>query len=101
MFVSLIPTHRSLGIRLYRMFVNPNSYCNFTKPRIHVNVAICGTSQLVFESLCMWHPPTGAKIHQSRGKIHCIEEGGVNHSLKEGSQIPETVTASYQHTQEV
>ena len=45
--------------------------------------------------------PAGAKIHQSNGKIHCIEEGGVNHTLEEGSQIPETVTASYQHTQTV
>lgn len=42
----------------------------------------------------------GAKIHQSSGgKIHCIEEGGVNHTLEEGSQIPETLAASYRHTQ--
>lgn len=40
---------------------------------------------------------TGAKIHQSSGKTRCIEQGGVNYTLEDGSDIPEAITPCYKH----
>ena len=42
----------------------------------------------------------GAKIHQSGGKTRCIEQGGVNYTLDEGSDIPEPIASCYDHAME-
>ena len=42
----------------------------------------------------------GAKLHQSNGKTRCIEQGGVNYTLEEGSDVPETIAPCYKHASE-
>lgn len=42
----------------------------------------------------------GAKIHQSNGRTRCIEQGGVNYTLEEGSDIPEGIASCYAHATE-
>ena len=43
---------------------------------------------------------SGAKIHKSGGKTRCIEQGGVNYTLEENSNIPEPIASCYEHAME-
>ena len=52
----------------------------------------------IIVSVILFSP--GAKIHKAGGKTRCIEQGGVNYTLEEDSDIPEPIASCYEHAME-